>query len=130
VSVPSFHHSGGFGGDRHRYVYIAGPYTGNEEQNVANALAAGTPLLDAGLCPYVPHLSHYWEAQHPHHYEVWMTLDFAWIRRCDVLLRLPGSSSGADREVALAKALGIPVFYTVEEVLEWAGNAPREAKLG
>jgi nucleoside 2-deoxyribosyltransferase len=103
-----------------RYVYIAGPYTGNEEANVARALEAGTALLRHGLYPYVPHLSHYWEAKHPHHYEVWMELDFGWVRRCDAVLRLPGPSSGADREVALAERLGLPVFASVEDVARWA----------
>jgi len=100
-----------------RYVFVSGPYTGDEEANVARALEAATALLRAGLWPYVPHLSHYWEAQHPHHYEVWMDLDFAWIRRCDVVLRLPGASKGGDREVAFAESIGVPVLRSVEEVL-------------
>lgn len=103
-----------------RYVYVAGPYTGDEEANVARALAAATDLLTAGLYPYVPHLSHYWEAQHAQDYETWMGLDFGWVRRCDALLRLPGASKGADREVDLAVSLRLPVFYSVEAVLAWA----------
>ena len=107
-----------------RYVYVAGPYTGDEEANMARALEAATHLLGAGLYPYVPHLSHYWEAQHAHHYEVWMELDFGWVRRCDAVLRLDGASSGADREVALAKRLGLPVFSTPAEVIAWAAAPP------
>jgi hypothetical protein len=103
-----------------KYVYVAGPYTGDEEANVARAIDAATVLLRSGLFPYVPHLAHFWEQQHAHHYEVWMNLDFAWVRRCDALLRLNGESKGADREVALARELGIPVFYSVMEVLVWA----------
>jgi hypothetical protein len=103
-----------------RYVYVAGPYTGDEEGNVARALSAATVLLGAGLYPYVPHLSHYWEAQHAHHYEVWMELDFGWVRRCDAVLRLPGDSKGADREVALAERIGLPVFRSTDDVLEWS----------
>jgi hypothetical protein len=107
-----------------KYVYVAGPYTAPTPEgvveNVERAVAHATHLLRAGLYPYVPHLSHYWEAQHPHHYEVWMTLDFGWVARCDALLRLDGESRGADREVDLARQLGLPVFHSVEEVLQWA----------
>lgn len=104
------------------YVYVAGPYTGDEEANVGRAIDAATVLLRAGLYPYVPHLSHYWEARHAHHYEVWMDLDFGWVRRCDAVLRLPGPSAGADREVDLAMRLDLPVFYSVEAVVEWAAS--------
>jgi hypothetical protein len=34
------------------------------------------------------------------------------------VLRLPGESSGADKEVELAAQLGIPVFREIEEVVE------------
>jgi hypothetical protein len=51
-----------------------------------------------------------------------MELDFGWVRRCDAVLRLPGASSGADREVALAERLGLPVFGSVDEVLTWAAT--------
>jgi hypothetical protein len=37
-------------------------------------------------------------------------------RRCDCLFRLPGKSSGADREVEFAEKHGIPVYRTYEEV--------------
>jgi len=37
-------------------------------------------------------------------------------------MRLPGESPGADREVALAAELGIPVFYSVEELVEGMGE--------
>jgi hypothetical protein len=42
------------------------------------------------------------------------------IPKCDCLLRLAGESEGADREVAFAKQRGIPVFYSITEVLEFA----------
>jgi len=39
------------------------------------------------------------------------------IPRCDALLRLEGASKGADEDVRLAKELGIPVYYELEEIL-------------
>jgi nucleoside 2-deoxyribosyltransferase len=98
-----------------RYVYIAGPYTRpNPNHNVHATIKVADEVLAMGFIPYVPHLSHFWDTMSPHHYEDWMQLDFAWIARCDVLIRLPGESSGADREVEHAKRLEIPVFYGLE----------------
>ena len=35
---------------------------------------------------------------------------------CDAVLRLPGASTGADNDVRLAKARGIPVYWDLSEV--------------
>jgi hypothetical protein len=45
-----------------------------------------------------------------------MKQDFEWLKCCDAVLRLPGESTGADREVALAKELGIPVYYSIADI--------------
>lgn len=102
-----------------RYVYVAGPITkGNQFINVRNALLAARRLRDAGFFVFVPHHSVLSEiATGETHYEVWMQEDFAWIDRCDALLRLPGESSGSDREVAFARERGISVFFDVDELL-------------
>lgn len=97
-----------------RLVYVAGPYSSDPEAGVAAAIEAGNRLLDLGLYPVIPHMSHYLHQAKPRAYEVWMRMDFALLRRCDALLRLPGESSGADREVALARSLGLPVYACVE----------------
>jgi CubicO group peptidase (beta-lactamase class C family) len=38
------------------------------------------------------------------------------LQHCDAVLRLPGSSTGADQDVALARQRGIPVYTRVEEI--------------
>ena len=38
------------------------------------------------------------------------------ITRCDAVLRLPGSSKGADEDVRLAQARGLQVFHALAEV--------------
>lgn len=99
-------------------VYVAGPYTADPEKCTAAAIAVGNELLDAGHAPFVPHLAHYWETLHgARHYEDWMRIDLAWLETADAILRLPGESSGADRETARALALGIPVFDSVQALL-------------
>lgn len=101
-----------------RRIYIAGPYSSAPEVNVRKALEAATALLDAGLSPYVPHLTHYWHAAFPRDYSRWMALDLEWLSISHGLLRLPGESPGADREEQEARYLGIPVFGSVEAVLQ------------
>lgn len=98
-------------------IYIAGPYTkGDIAVNVHNALKAANELADLGFAPYVPHLTHFWHLTFPRPYDFWLELDNQFLPFCHAVLRLPGESSGADKETALAQQLGIPVLYNVEEV--------------
>lgn len=99
-----------FSAHRRTRVYVAGPYSGGDvAQNVARAMDIADDLLRGGFAPFCPHLSHFLHLHHPHDYETWMALDMAWLAACDVLVRIPGESPGADREVAEAEAIGIPV---------------------
>ena len=99
-------------------VYVAGPYTaGDPCVNTHAAIAMGNELLDYGFAPFVPHMSHFWHTVTPRPYEDWMGLDLAWVVAADAVLRLPGASAGADREVAAAKAAGVPVFGDIEDLI-------------
>ena len=100
-----------------KMVYIASPYTiGDMAQNVKRQIDAADELMNVGFCPIIPLLSHFQHMVHPRPYEDWMEIDKEKLRRCDVVLRLPGESKGADIEVALAHELGIPVFKSVNWV--------------
>ena len=46
-----------------------------------------------------------------------MALDRAWLECSDIVLRLPGESPGADREVAYALELGKPVYEGIDALL-------------
>ena len=43
------------------------------------------------------------------------------LQHCDAVLRLPGDSKGADNDVAIATARGIPVYRSIEEVPDISG---------
>ena len=93
-----------------KLVYISSPYTlGDIGANVAVQIEASHKIMDAGHCPITPLLSHYLHVYRQRPYQDWMAIDLAMIPKADVVLRLPGKSSGADQEVALARSLGIPV---------------------
>jgi hypothetical protein len=97
---------------------------GCQATNVRRGVRAGLELMKAGLNVFSPHLS--WFADlfddNPPNYERWISLDFDILSRCDALLRIPGESPGADREVDFAMSHNIPVFYTVSDVIAWSRN--------
>lgn len=103
-------------------VYISGPYSADPERCTRDAIAAADRLLRLGFAPLVPHLKHAWITQADHSYEDWLRLDLAWVQAADVLLRLPGASPGADREVAHARARGIPVMRDIDQLLARSGR--------
>ncbi len=93
------------------FVYIAGSYTtGDPVLNLLDAIEAEQVVIEAGHIPFVPHLYRFWRHLIPGSHEQWMALDMAWLAKCDVLIRLPGHSLGADREVAEAQRLGLHVL--------------------
>lgn len=93
-------------------VYIAGPYSkGDTAMNVRTAIMAASGLMDRGFAPFVPHLTHLWHMVSPRPYEDWMKLDSQFLPCCDILLRLPGESPGADAEVGVAQEMDIPVYF-------------------
>jgi hypothetical protein len=100
-------------------VYIAGPYTiGDKEEHVNNAITMGAQVMDLGHSPFIPHLSHFVELKYPRAWERWMEVDEDFLSICEALIRIPGESKGADREVKMAMALGIPVFNSVADFAE------------
>jgi hypothetical protein len=119
-------------------VFISGPISrGDLADNVNRATKAFVALAKAGLAPFCPQLSVYCKpcATHPYDsaavlctgtvegapgmtFEDWMTVDLPWVQVSDAVLRLPGDSTGADREVEFARSCGIPVYSSVLEVLD------------
>lgn len=101
-------------------VFVSGPMTkGPFERNVRQAIDAAHILLTNGFHPFIPHLYFVCELVYPQDYERWMELDFAFIRVCDAVLRLPGESAGSEREAEFAISVGVPVFYHIEALIAW-----------
>jgi nucleoside 2-deoxyribosyltransferase len=99
-------------------IYVASPYShGNQAENVRASLDACEAIANAGGVPFCPLFSHFWHFVYPHPWEFWMKQDLEWVEACDALLRLPGISTGADREVEYALSLGKPVVYSVEDAI-------------
>lgn len=105
-----------------KFIYVAGPMSssGSYIENIRLGIAAGEGIIRNGGIPFVPHLSALWQLVSPHsEYDFWLPMDLGWVEKCDAVLRLPGESRGADREVEHAKEIGIPVFHRLVDVIAW-----------
>jgi hypothetical protein len=38
------------------------------------------------------------------------------LQHCDAVLRLPGESTGADQDVAIARERGLPVYTAIDQI--------------
>jgi hypothetical protein len=100
-------------------IFISGPYTlGDVAQNVKGAMEVANELIELGYAPFCPHLTHFLHLNHAQPYEKWLEIDVSFLRVCDAVIRIPGESTGADSEVRIASELGIPVFYSKQELYE------------
>ena len=98
-------------------VYIASPYTlGDVAKNVKLQIDVADELMNKGFLPFAPLLSHFQHMIHPRPYQDWIEADLEWIKSCDCLLRIGGESEGADTEVKSAKEIGIPIYYSLDEL--------------
>lgn len=109
-------------------IYIAGPYSNAPEANVSRAMAAWHALADVGFVPYCPHLTHFLHLHQRRDYQEWLAHDLQWLALCNAVLRLPGDSSGADIETLYAIERAIPVFRTIEVLVQAFGR--RNGTLG
>ncbi|WP_252444466.1 DUF4406 domain-containing protein [Pseudonocardia humida] len=112
-------------------ILIAGPYrsgTGDDPAKMAANLArleeAAWPLFAAGHVPMIgewvalPVLSSAGAAGplDPLAEQVMYPTAQRLLQRCDGVLRLPGESTGADQDVAIARERGIPVWFRIGDV--------------
>lgn len=112
-------------------ILIAGPYrsgTGDDPalmaQNLARLEEAAWPIFQAGHIPMIGE----WVAlpvlrsagDHgpldPLASEVMYPTAERLLQHCDAVLRLPGESTGADQDVAIARERGIPVYERLEDI--------------
>ena len=96
-------------------VYVAGPYSkGKWGSNQRRAIRAAQNVLKMGHVPFLPHtMTGLWSVLYDN---AWIKFDLKWLEQCDAILRLPGESEGADTEVEFAKARGIYVFGSIDEL--------------
>lgn len=112
-------------------ILIAGPYrsgTGDDPALMAANLdrleAAAWPVFDAGHVPMIgewvalPVLRSAGEPSPtaPFAERVMYPTAERLLQHCDAVLRLPGESTGADQDVAIARQRGIPVYFDLADI--------------
>jgi hypothetical protein len=112
-------------------ILVAGPYrsgTGDDPAKLAANVAAmeafAIPLFRAGHVPLVGEwlglplaaLAGSKRIGDAAFAEVFHPIAERLLERCDAVLRVGGSSDGADRLVAVAEARGLAVYYSLHEV--------------
>jgi hypothetical protein len=112
-------------------ILIAGPYrSGTEDDplrmqsNLKRLEAAALPLYRAGHIPMIgewvalPLLEQAGSTAvgDMHYDEIVYPVANRLLSRCDGVLRLPGPSKGADEDVRLARARGLPVYFDIHDV--------------
>ena len=116
-------------------ILIAGPYrSGTDDdpllmaQNLARLEEAAWPVFRSGHVPMIGE----WVALpvlrsagaggvlDPLAAQVMYPTAQRLLQHCDAVLRLPGESTGADQDVAIARERGLPVYDRVEDIPGYA----------
>ena len=109
-------------------VYVSGKYTSHDLtetlENIATAKAVGAAVREAGHEPLVPHIAVLPPDASAPARECWkiaMRSCVAFLLRCDALVLCDNwrDSRGARVERWIAIKRGIPVFESVEELVDW-----------
>lgn len=109
-------------------IYVAGPYSSEENRGTLNAFAYGTAIAPFST-PLVPHYTHDWDTGISLSYQAWLCLDACILPKVDLGCRLTGKSSGADGEIAVLQILEKPVYDAIELFTSMA-RAGNEASSG
>jgi len=99
-------------------VFLSCPYTGDEDYNLMRSIDYTNKLIALGFAVFNPLLYHYCDEKVRQPYETWAHIDVEFMLVCDCVLRISGISKGADKEVRIAEMNGIPVYYSITNLLQ------------
>jgi len=114
-------------------ILIAGPYRSGTnddpkliDENMARLEAMALPIFRKGHIPMIGEwvalpLMQQGGSKKPGD-NVWNEIQYPvahrLLEKCDAVLRIPGESTGADNDVAIAKERGRRIFYNLEDIPE------------
>lgn len=109
-------------------ILIAGPYRSGTDgdparvaQNLARLEEASAPIFARGHVPMIgewvalPILANRTEGDAGDG-DVMYETAHRLLQHCDAVLRLPGASAGADKDVEIARERGLPVYFSLDEI--------------
>ena len=105
-----------------KVVYVAGPFRGANswemEQNIRRAETLALEVWRAGFACICPHTNtRFYQGAAPDN--VWLDGDLEIVKRCDAVVLTPDwqKSSGARAEVEFAVKHKIPVYFSLQDML-------------
>ncbi len=108
-------------------IFIAGPYSGPDIitilGNIRRGLEMAVALMEleqAYFCPFLDYqLALVSDKDFP--VELYQKISLAWLEVSEAMIVLPGwlDSRGTLEEIKRAKKLEIPIFYSLERLLDW-----------
>ena len=119
-------------------VYVAGKYSDDNVMDVLKNIGRGEQLsaevFKHGFAPFCPWHDKDFVIRLPHAgltKEMFYEYSIVWLKCCDCVLLVPGweTSSGTLEEIKIAKEIGIPVFETMEELIEFRKVTEQLSKL-
>jgi hypothetical protein len=107
-------------------VYVAGAMNGSNiievMNNIRRGVKLGADIFKLGYAPFIPHLDIAFILQNPIDLslpiEMYYDYSMEFLTRCDCIIVCEKSenSKGTKLEIEKAKQLGIPIYYSVEEL--------------
>ena len=98
-------------------IYIAGPYSGDVENNIAKAEKVSIELIRNGWYVFTPHKNtagyEQYEDRDKISVQTWIDMDLDMLERCDALyvMREWRTSIGTCGEISFAGKVDIPIFF-------------------
>lgn len=106
-----------------KVIFLAGAYLGQDfnetEENIRLAEKYAIKLWEMGYGVFCPHLNTaHFELKAKVKEDAYKEFDMKILRACDVVFALPNwqESEGARTEINEAKRLGLPIYYSLEEI--------------
>lgn len=110
-------------------VYVAGAYSADNVIGILGNMRRGLQLsyyvLKAGFAPFAPWLDYLFAFLGPVSLQEYYEYSMAWLEGSQAILTVKenlSTSAGAQKELERAKELGIPIFYSIHELKEWAAE--------
>ena len=102
-----------------KLLYIAGPYSGDTQENIKRAEMVSVNLIRQGFHVITPHKNTAGYEKYEDGtltYETWLKMDLDILSRCDAVYVMTGSedSQGVKKEIEFARERGIQVIYEAE----------------
>lgn len=103
-----------------KLLYVAGPYTGNVEQNIKNAESVSIELIRSGFHVLTPHKNTAGYEQYEDgdiiNYQTWIDLDLDLLSRCDAIYVMSNSenSNGVKKEIMFCEENDIEIIHEIE----------------